>query len=110
MGQIYENGLGVSQDFPKAFEFYRKSADHKNADAQYSVGGKTGTAQVKGKADHSTFVLFAPYDNPKIAISVVLEHGASGYASGTLVRQILDSYFFSSDNNVSDIPPFTVLE
>lgn len=79
-------------------------------DYPIKIGGKTGTAQVKGKADHSTFVLFAPYDSPEIAISVVLEHGASGYASGTLVRQILDSYFFSSDNNVSDVPPFTVLE
>ena len=78
-------------------------------DYPIKIGGKTGTAQVKGKADHSTFVLFAPYDNPEIAISVVLEHGASGYASGTLVRQILDSYFASSDNNVLDIPPFTVI-
>ncbi|MBR5472639.1 MAG: penicillin-binding protein [Clostridia bacterium] len=79
-------------------------------DYPIKLGGKTGTAQVKGKADHSTFILFAPYDNPEIAISVVLEHGASGYASGTLVRQILDSYFYSSEDIVSDIPPFTVLE
>ncbi len=78
-------------------------------DYPIKIGGKTGTAQVEGKADHSTFVLFAPYDNPEIAISVVLEHGASGYASGTLVRQILDTYFFSSENAVSDTPPFTVI-
>ncbi len=78
-------------------------------DYQIKIGGKTGTAQVEGKADHSTFIVFAPYDNPEIAISVVLEHGASSYASGNLVRQILDSYFFSSENNVSDIPPFTVI-
>ena len=79
-------------------------------DYPIKIGGKTGTAQVKGKADHSTFILFAPYDNPEIAISVVLEHGASGYASGTLVRQILDSYFFTADNQVNDIPPFTVID
>ena len=79
-------------------------------DYPIKIGGKTGTAQVEGKADHSTFILFAPYDNPKIAISVVLEHGASSYASGNLVRQILDSYFVSSDENtVTDIPPFTVI-
>lgn len=78
-------------------------------DYQIKIGGKTGTAQVEGKADHSTFIVFAPYDNPEIAISVVLEHGASSYASGNLVRQILDSYFFSSENTVTDIPPFTVI-
>lgn len=79
-------------------------------DYPIKLGGKTGTAQVNGKADHSTFILFAPYDNPEIAISVVLEHGASGYASGTLVRQILDSYFYSSEDIATDVPPFTVLE
>ncbi len=79
-------------------------------DYPIKLGGKTGTAQVEGKADHSTFILFAPYDNPEIAISVVLEHGASSYASGNLVRQILDSYFESSNENAAtDIPPFTVI-
>ncbi len=78
-------------------------------DYPIKIGGKTGTAQVNDKADHSTFILFAPYDNPEIAISVVLEHGASGYASGNLVRQILDAYFFTSENTTTDIPPFTVI-
>lgn len=79
-------------------------------DYPIKIGGKTGTAQVEGKADHSTFIVFAPYDNPEIAISVVLEHGASTYATGSLVRQILDSYFFSSENLATDIPPFTVIQ
>lgn len=78
-------------------------------DYPIKIGGKTGTAQVEGKADHSTFVVFAPYDNPEIAISVVLEHGASSYASGNLIRQILDSYFSASENTGADIPPFTVI-
>ncbi len=78
-------------------------------DYPIKLGGKTGTAQVNGKADHSTFILFAPYDNPEIAISVVLEHGASSYAAGSLVRQILDSYFVTSENTATDIPPFTVI-
>lgn len=78
-------------------------------DYPIKLGGKTGTAQVNGKADHSTFILFAPYDNPEIAISVVLEHGASSYAAGNLVRQILDSYFVTSENTATDIPPFTVI-
>ncbi len=78
-------------------------------DYPIKLGGKTGTAQVNGKADHSTFILFAPYDNPEIAISVVLEHGASSFAAGSLVRQILDSYFVTGENTSTDIPPFTVI-
>ncbi len=79
-------------------------------DYPIKIGGKTGTAQVNGKADHSTYIVFAPYDNPEIAISVVLEHGASSFGAGSLVRQILDSYFFSAENVTNDAPPFTVLD
>ncbi len=79
-------------------------------DYPIKLGGKTGTAQVNGKADHSTFILFAPYDKPEIAISVVLEHAASSYSAGSLVRQILDAYFSSSENDAQDIPPFTVIK
>ncbi len=73
------------------------------------VGGKTGTSQVTGKADHSIFVVFAPFDNPEIAVSVVLEHGASGYAAGTVVKNILDAYFFTDSGSKGETPPFIVL-
>lgn len=76
---------------------------------QIKVGGKTGTAQVEGKADHSLFVVFAPYENPEIAISVVLENGASGAAAGGVVKDILNAYFFSNYNDSSAEVPFTVL-
>lgn len=78
-------------------------------DYHIKVGGKTGTSQVNGKADHSTFIVFAPFDKPEIAVSVVLEHGNSGYSSGTLVRQILDAYFSASGNSAPDTLPYTVL-
>ena len=74
------------------------------------VGGKTGTSQVTDKADHSIFVAFAPFDNPEIAISVVLEHGASGYAAGTIVRNILDAYFFTDSGSTGEDTPFVVLK
>ncbi|MBR3592828.1 MAG: hypothetical protein IKL46_08245 [Clostridia bacterium] len=79
-------------------------------DYPIKLGGKTGTAQVNGKADHSTFILFAPYDKPEIAISVVLEHASSSYAAGSLVRQILDAYFFNTGELPEEHPPFTVLK
>lgn len=79
-------------------------------DYPIKVGGKTGTAQVTDKADHSVFIAFAPFDNPEIAISVVLEHGSSGYSAGSIVRDILDAYFFADYNATADTVPFTVLE
>lgn len=79
-------------------------------DYPIKIGGKTGTAQTNSGADHSTFILFAPYDNPEIAVSVVLEHGNSSYSSGNLVRQILDAYFSSSDIASTSHPPYTVLK
>lgn len=73
------------------------------------IGGKTGTSQTNSGADHSTFVAFAPYEKPEIAISVVLEHGDSSFSSGTIVRQILDAYFSANGNDVPDSVPYVVL-
>ena len=79
-------------------------------DYPIKVGGKTGTAQVNGAADHSIFIAFAPFDNPKIAISVVLENGASGFAAGSIVRDMLDAYFFADHANVAEDKSFVVLD
>ena len=78
-------------------------------DYPIKVGGKTGTSQVTNAADHSVFIAFAPFDKPEIAISVVLEHGSSGYSAGTVVRNILDAYFFTDNTTVENPPLFTVL-
>jgi len=79
-------------------------------DYDIKVGGKTGTSQVTNKADHSVFVAFAPFDKPEIAISVVLEHGNSGYSAGTIVRDMLDAYFFTGDDLKGEELPFVVLD
>ena len=57
------------------------------------VAAKTGTAQCTG-SDHTLFICFAPYNDPKIAIAVVIEHGAKGFASKGVAKDILDAYFF----------------
>lgn len=60
-----------------------------------SVGGKTGTAQTTG-LDNSVLIVFAPYEDPEIAISIVIEHGEKSYSTGPVAKAILDSYFFGS--------------
>lgn len=56
------------------------------------IAAKTGTAQNSG-SDHTTFICFAPYDDPKIAISVVIAHGKSGLVSKNVARDIMNEYF-----------------
>jgi penicillin-binding protein 2 len=78
------------------------------AGAQYTSGGKTGTAQVVGMKqgekydekkvterhrDHSLFIAFAPVESPKIALAVVVENGGFGArAAAPIARAVLDYY------------------
>lgn len=56
------------------------------------VAAKTGTAENAG-SDHTVFICYAPYDKPKVAIAVVLEHGAQGRYSMNVAKALLDEYF-----------------
>ena len=56
------------------------------------IAAKTGTAQNSG-SDHTTFICFAPYENPEIAIGVVIEHGVKGMISKIVAKDIMDVYF-----------------
>jgi len=84
------------------------TARRSGAGAKYRFAGKTGTAQVFGIAqnktynasklakrlhDHSLFVAFAPLNNPRIAISIIVENGGGGSAvAAPLARELLDAY------------------
>jgi penicillin-binding protein 2 len=91
--------------------------------AQYKFAGKTGTAQVftlkenqKYKAseveerlrDHAWFIAYAPADDPKIAISVLVENGGFGAsAAAPIARKVLDAYLLGpeADNAAKKPPP-----
>lgn len=66
------------------------------ADYSIPVGGKTGTAQVGSGSNNAVFIAYAPFDDPQIAISVVLEHGVRGTNAANVAKDILDAYFSSS--------------
>ncbi len=60
-----------------------------------TVCGKTGTAQNPHGQDHSWFVCFAPRENPKIAICVMLENaGFGGTHAAPLAQKVMTKYFF----------------
>ncbi|MBN2813226.1 MAG: penicillin-binding protein 2 [Bacteroidales bacterium] len=54
-----------------------------------AVCGKTGTAQNPHGKDHSVFIAFAPKDNPKIAISVYVEHGEWGASYAAPIASLM---------------------
>lgn len=59
-----------------------------------AVAGKTGTAQFnRNKSPHSWFVAFAPFDQPKIAMAVLVEEGGDTGLAVTVVRQFMEWYF-----------------
>ena len=73
----------------------------------YTMGGKTGTAQVvqikqggrynaaalrEQHRDHAWFISFAPLEKPEIAIAVILENGGWGAYAAPLAREMTDFY------------------
>lgn len=75
------------------------------------VGAKTGTTQVKKIIDGKTVegnnglnISFAPFDEPEIAIAVIIENVDSGTATATVAADIYD-YYFSTKNQISSQQP-----
>lgn len=61
------------------------------------ICGKTGTVQNPHSADHSTFLSFAPKDNPKIAISVYVEHGGGGGAIAAPIASLIEEMYLTGE-------------
>jgi penicillin-binding protein 2 len=85
------------------------------AGAQYTSGGKTGTAQViamkqnekydekkvaERHRDHSWFIAFAPFESPKIALAIIVENGGFGArAAAPIARTMFDYYLLGKVPN-----------
>ena len=65
-----------------------------------SAGAKTGTAQLGGnQKNNGVFVAFAPYENPEIAIALVVEKGDAGAVLASTAVDILNAYFDREDGS-----------
>ena len=78
---------------------------------KYTIAGKTGTAQVFGIAqdaeykkediakklqDHALFIGYAPTDNPRIAVALIVENGGSGGSvAAPIARKVMDQYLLN---------------
>jgi penicillin-binding protein 2 len=69
-------------------------------DLPVAVAGKTGTAQfgVGGNQAHGWFVSFAPYDNPTIALAILVEGGGEGFSSAEPVAKDVYQWYFGGRN------------
>lgn len=68
------------------------------------VGGKTGSAETSSKANadvNAWFAGFAPFDDPEIAIIVLVENGGHGYYTAEVARDIITEYFGINARNYS---------
>jgi penicillin-binding protein 2 len=97
----------VTQGMLDVVEGPRGTARRIRTDA-YRIAGKTGTAQVftvgqseeydedkidKKLRDHALFIAFAPVEDPRIAVAVLIEHGGHGGAvAAPIARRIMDVY------------------
>jgi len=98
-------------------EHPRGTARASGVGAQYSIAGKTGTAQVVAipqgaeydesklnefQKDHALFVSFAPVEQPKIAVAVIVENGGGGSkAAAPVARKVMDYYLLDKDANAA---------
>lgn len=71
-----------------------------------SLAGKTGTAQTNNKKNYNgVFISFAPYDNPEIAVAVVVENGHNGYQTASVARSAYNYYLVGNQQWTTDQLP-----
>jgi Cell division protein FtsI/penicillin-binding protein 2 len=96
----------ITQDIVNTIKEGMKKVAQSDSGTAYSIfkdfnmplGGKTGTAQTAKLSDpacrfNGLFICFAPYDDPQIAIAVVVEHGHNGYQTAPVARTAIQNYF-----------------
>lgn len=66
---------------------------------KYPIGAKTGTAQVSSiKSDNALLCAVAPYNNPQIVVTSIMEQGYTGGNNGYAISKVFDAYFKSVEN------------
>lgn len=60
-----------------------------------SIAGKTGTAQFKDDKTHAWFVSYAPYENPELALVVLVEEGGEGHSAAVPVAKDVWEWYFN---------------
>jgi len=80
MRRVMENGTGHYVQVPDV-----------------SSAGKTGTAQNPHGKDHSLFIMFAPYDDPEIAIAVIVENAGYGASAAAPIASLMAEQYINGE-------------
>ena len=87
---VKEGMLGYTQPGGMVYSAFRNCI--------VTAGAKTGTAQLGNNSkNNGVFVCFAPYDDPEIVVSIVIEKGDAGANLASTAVEILNSYFSADD-------------
>jgi penicillin-binding protein 2 len=111
---VYDGMVGAVSPGGTAYPFLAKPI-------RYKLAGKTGTAQVftikqtentrakivdERRRDHAWFIAYAPADDPKIAIAVLVENGGfGGAAAAPIAQKVLDAYLLGPEAAVDPKTP-----
>ncbi len=101
--KVLQNNTNLASAIKVVQEGMRKTITDGTArslsDLPVKVAGKTGTAQFGGEnKTHAWFVSYAPYDDPQIALAVLVEGGGEGSSSSVPVtKNVYQWYFFDRD-------------
>lgn len=75
------------------------------------VAAKTGTSQLgEGKTNNAIFMCYAPFDDPEIAVAIVVERGLSGANLSRMARNVLDAYFSLGTLNTTAEREYSLLK
>ncbi|KQQ49914.1 penicillin-binding protein 2 [Pseudomonas sp. Leaf127] len=110
------NWARVNHGMQEVMHGARGTARKAAVGAQYRIAGKSGTAQVvaikqgekydrtkvqERHRDHALFVGFAPADNPRIVVAVMVENGESGSGvAAPVVRQVMDAWLLDQNGHL----------
>lgn len=110
-----EDGITINPDNLKVILEGMKSVTSDRGGTAYSyfknfnieVGGKTGSAQAGkdkqgNEITHAWFIGFAPFDNPEIAVVILVENGDHGSYTAEAARDVMAQYFGMNANQVTE--------
>lgn len=93
-----QNGMYLMANDPNSSSYavYQELGNYSYNGNTIGVAAKSGTSQLGGNlTPNSIFMCYAPYEDPEIAIAIVIERGASGAKAVSIAKDVLDAYFSS---------------
>lgn len=100
---VDESLLAVMQDALHGVATENSSVAADFGQYSWSAAAKTGTGEVAGKQDMAWFSCYAPYEEPRFALSLCLEEGGSGSTTGSpIAARIMDAAIRSLDGSLDE--------